>query len=193
MGVPEPQRLVVAAGDDALSVGAERHAVDSVGVAGERGADGLRQCRRPTVAASCRSLPVTMRCAVGAERHTGTRRVAGECGRADRVRRAGVPIRTSCRRCRRRCGAVGAERHTDHWPVWPVSGCRRVRRCAASHSRSVLSWLAGDDAWPSGLNATLVTGPVWPVSGGPTGSPVSASHTVAVLSPLPVTMRCRRG
>ena len=79
VGVPHPHRLVVTAGDDALAVGAERHAVHRVGVPGQRLRRSVGRWRRPTPAPSCRQLPETMRCAVGAERHAGHRAgVAGE-------------------------------------------------------------------------------------------------------------------
>ena len=54
VGVPHPHRLVPTAGDDPLAVGAERHTGHHVRVAGERLADGLGRCRRPTPAPSCR-------------------------------------------------------------------------------------------------------------------------------------------
>ena len=41
VGVPQSQRVVVACGDDAVPVGAERHAVDRARVSAERDADGL--------------------------------------------------------------------------------------------------------------------------------------------------------
>ncbi len=89
--------------------------------------------------------------------------------------------------------AVRAERHAIH-------------RTGVTSER-VADWLAGggvpyphrvvgaagDDAPPSGLNATLFTGPVWPVSGAPMGAPVAASQIRTVPSRLPETMRAHRG
>ncbi len=68
--VPQPHGLVVAAGDDAVPVGAERHAAHPVGVAGQRVADRLPGGRIPqphgvVLAAGGDAL------AVGAERHAG--------------------------------------------------------------------------------------------------------------------------
>ena len=54
VGVPQPHRLVVTAGDDARAVGAERHAGHRVGVAGQRLADRVGRWPRPTPAPSCR-------------------------------------------------------------------------------------------------------------------------------------------
>ena len=51
--VPQPHRVVVAAGGDARAVGAERHAGHRVRVAGQRLADRVGRWRRPT-AARCR-------------------------------------------------------------------------------------------------------------------------------------------
>ena len=78
VGVPQPHRLVGTAGGDARAVGAERHAVHRVRVAGQRLADGLAGVRVPhphrlVDAAGDDALPV------GAERHAAHPvRVAGE-------------------------------------------------------------------------------------------------------------------
>ncbi len=53
VGVPQPHRVVVAAGGDAVPVGAERHTGHRVGVAGERVRRRVGRCRRPTAAPSC--------------------------------------------------------------------------------------------------------------------------------------------
>ena len=76
--------------------------------------------------------------------------------RADRLAGVGVP------QPHRAVGAaggdavpVGAERHTGHRPVWPVSGAPIGWPVSASHSRTVLSQLPEAMRCPSGLNATL--------------------------------------
>ena len=90
VGVPQPHRLVVAGGGEAVPVGAERHTDHRAGVAGEGGADrlagvGVPQPHRVVVAGGGQPVPV------GAERHTAHRAgVAGERG-ADRLAGVGVP------------------------------------------------------------------------------------------------------
>ena len=73
-GVPQPHRLVVAAGDDALAVGAERHTEHRVGVAGERLADRLAGVRVPQPHRVV-VLPETMRCPSGLNATLDTRSV----------------------------------------------------------------------------------------------------------------------
>ena len=84
-GVPEPRRLVVAAGDDAVALGAEGHRLDPLLVPQGR-ADAARRSRRPkprrpVVAAGQDGV------AVGAERD-GLDRVAVRQRPADRLRRS---------------------------------------------------------------------------------------------------------
>ena len=104
-GVPQPHRVVVAAGGDAGAVGAERHAVHRVGVAGQRLADGLAgvgvpQPHRVVVAAGGEPVPV------GAERHAVHRVRCGRSAAGRRVGRCRRPTAAPCRRrCRRRAGA----------------------------------------------------------------------------------------
>ena len=91
--VPQPHRVVVAAGDDARAVGAERHADHRAGVAGERRAEGLAGGGVPqphrVVGAAGGDAP-----AVGAERHAVDRAgVAGE-RRAERLPVAASQSRT---------------------------------------------------------------------------------------------------
>ena len=103
VGVPQPHRLVATAGDDALAVGAERHAPHRVRVAGERLADGLA--------------------GVGVPQPHRLVATAGDDA---------VP------------SGLNATLHTTS--VWPVSGWPTGWPVSASHSRTVLSSLAGGDA-----------------------------------------------
>ena len=70
VGVPQPHRLVATAGDDAVPVGAERHAEHRVRVAGERLADGLAGVGIPQPHGLVVAAGGDAR-AVGAERHAG--------------------------------------------------------------------------------------------------------------------------
>ena len=59
--VPHPHRVVVAAGGDALAVGAERHAAAPCPCGRSAARRSAGRCPRPTPAPSCRRLPETMR------------------------------------------------------------------------------------------------------------------------------------
>ena len=122
-GVPQPHRVVEAAGGDAGAVGAERHAGHRVGVAGERLADrlpgvGVPQPHRVVVAAGGDAR------AVGAERHAVHR--AGVAG--ERLRRSACPVSASHSRTvssalpetMRVPSGLNATLATAS--VWPVSG-----------------------------------------------------------------------
>ena len=114
-GVPQPHRLVVAAGGDALAVGAERHADHRVGVAGQRLADRAGRCPRPTAAPSCRQLPEAMRLPSGLNATLHTAPVWPVSGAP-----IGWPVSASHTRTVLSSAAggdalaVGAERHTAH-------------------------------------------------------------------------------
>ena len=103
-GVPHPHRLVVAAGDDALAVGAERHAGHRAGVAGQRLRRWVGRWPRPTAAPCCRQLPETMRVPSGLNATLVTASgVAGQRLRRWVGRWRRPTAAPCCRRCRRRC------------------------------------------------------------------------------------------
>ena len=87
---------------------------------------------------------------------------------------------------------VGAERHTAHPSVWPVSGSPSGWPVSAFHTRTVWSSPAEASRCPSGLNATPLTASVWPVSGcaeGLAGVGVPQPHGAVVAGggqPVPV-------
>ena len=122
VGVPQPHRLVVAGGGQAVPVGAERHTVHRAGVAGEGGADrlagvGVPQPHRRVVAGGGQAVPV------GAERHTDHRvGVAGQ-GCADGWPVSAFHSRTvlSALAEASRCPS-GLNATPVTAPVWPVSG-----------------------------------------------------------------------
>ena len=157
--VPQPHRLVGAAGGDAGAVGAERHA-------GHRARCG-RSAAAPTgwpVAAShsrtvLSPLPEARRVPSGLNATLDT--VSGVAGQrlADGLAGGGVPQpHRLVGAAGGDAGAVGAERHAaSPRPVWPVSGWPMGWPVAASHSRTVLSSLPEARRVPSGLNATLHT------------------------------------
>ena len=138
-----------------VPVGAERHTDHRVGVAGQRGAEGLAgvgvpQPHRLVAAGGGDAVPV------GAERHTGHR--VGVAGQRGAEGLAGVGVPQPHRLVVAGGGEpvpVGAERHTATGPVWPVSGAPRGWPVSAFHSRTVWSSLAEAIRCPSGLNATL--------------------------------------
>ena len=101
-GVPDLHRLVLAAGDDAFAVGAERHAADRAGVSLE-GEDLLARAPRPRPSPSCPQLPVARRLPSGLNATLVTPSV---CPLRVRSFLAGAPRprpSPSCPRCRRRC------------------------------------------------------------------------------------------
>ena len=174
--VPQPHRVVVAAGGDARAVGAERHAVHRA----RCGRSAAAPTGWPVAASHSRtvlsSLPEASRLPSGLNATLIT--ASGVPGRAAGRRAGRCPRPTpapSCRRCRRRCAVpsglnatlytvlgVAGERLADRAGRWPrptpaPSRRRCRRRCGV----------------PSGLNATLDTASVWPVSGWPTGWPVA--------------------
>ena len=163
VGVPQPHRLVVAGGGEAVPVGAERHPVHRP-VWPVRGAPigwpvSVSHSRTVRVGAR-RGEPVP----VGAERHADHRAgVAGE-GCADRLAGVGVPQpHRLVVAGRGEPVPVGAERHPEHRAG--VAGERCADRLAGvgvpqPHRPSSL---AEARRCPSGLNATPITGPVWPV------------------------------
>ena len=151
VGVPQPQRLVATAGDDAVPVGAERHAGHRVGVAGERLADRLW----PVSASHSRSvlsrLPETMRCPSGLNATLYTASVWPVSGWP-----MGWPVSASHSRTRLVATAgddavpVGAERHAPH--LVRVAGERLADGLTGvgvpqPHG---LVFIGGDDAVPVG-------------------------------------------
>ena len=86
--------------------------------------------------------------AVGAERHAGHR--VGVAGQRWPIGLAGGRVPQPHRvvdRCRRRCGVPsGLNATLLTGSVWPVSGAPIGWPVAASHTRTVLSCAAGDDA-----------------------------------------------
>ena len=169
--VPQPHRLVVAAGGDARAVGAERHAGHRVRVAGQR----LRRSGWPVAASHSRTvlsaLPEASRVPSGLNATLYT--VLGVAGQrlADGLAGGRVPQpHRVVGAAGGEPGAVGAERHAGHRARCGRSAAGRSGwPVAASHSRTVLSSLPEAMRVPSGLNATLDTASVWPVSGWPIG------------------------
>ena len=145
-GVPEPRRPVVAAGDEALAVGAERHGDRpspgvAIGVADGLAGGGVPEPRRAVVAAGERAL------AVGAEGHARDLALVWPCGWPMGLAGGGVPEpRRACRRSPVASAlAVGAERHGSRPRPGAPSGSPMGWPVAASQSRAVLSSLAGDE------------------------------------------------
>ena len=148
VGVPHPHRLVAAAGDDPLAVGAERHAGHSAGVARERLSRSAGRWPRPTPAPSCPILPEAIRLPSGLNATLNTASVWPVERLAERLAGGGVP---HPHRLVLTAGddalAVGAERHADHlvgvagraagrsagrWPrPTPAPSCRSCRRRCA--------------------------------------------------------------
>ena len=129
--------------------------VHSVGVSGQRVADGLAgvgvpQPHRVVAAGGGQAVPV------GAERHTAHALV---CPVSVCEGLAGVGVPQPHRAVAAGGGdavPVGAERHADTASVWPVSGAPMGWPVSAFHNRTVLSQLAEASRCPSGLNATAV-------------------------------------
>ena len=131
--VPHSHRSVATAGGDPGAVGAERHTDHPVSVAGERLAD-----RWPVAASHTRTVPSSLPEAIRVPSGLNATLAPRRCGRSAVCRRVGRWRRPTpapfCRSCRRRSGAVGAERHTEH-PAG-VAGQRvadRVAGCRVPH------------------------------------------------------------
>ncbi len=173
------------------AVGAERHAVHRVGVAGQRRRRSVGRCRRPTAAPCCRQLPEAMRVPSGLNATLDTASVWPVSGSP-----MGWPVSASHSRTvlsslpEAMPVPVGAERHADHRVG--VAGERVADGLAGvgvpQPHRVVVT--AGDDAGAVGAERHAVTPRRCGRSAAaPTGWPVSASHSRTVLSSLPETMR----
>ena len=146
VGVPHLHRLVPAAGDDALAVGAERHAEHLAGVAGERQAD-----RWPVSASHTLTvlspLPETMRVPSGLNATLLTRSGVAVEGCADRWPVSAshtLTVLSSLPETMRLPSGLNATLVTAS--VWPVSGCADGWPVSASHTLTVAVDAAGDDA-----------------------------------------------
>ncbi len=131
VGVPQPHRVVGTAGDDALAVGAERHAGHRARCGRSAAGRWVGRCPRPTAAPCCRRC--RRRCgAVGAERHAD-----------HRVGVAGQRLRRSVGRCRRPTAARCCRRlpETMRWPSGLNATLNTASRVAGQRlRRSVGRW-----------------------------------------------------
>ena len=157
VGVPQPHRVVVAAGGDARAVGAERHTAHRVGVAGQRLRRRAGRCPRPTAAPCRRQLPEAMRLPSGLNATLDTESVWPVSGWP-----IGWPVSASHSRT-----VLSALPEAMRVPSGlnatlvhrvGVAGQRlrrRVGRCRRPTAARVLSSLPEAMRRPSGLNATL--------------------------------------
>ena len=181
-GIPQPRRLVIRRGDDALPPGLNA-ALDTPHVLASSGSP---------IGLPLRGVPDARRLvygrgddvrAVGAERRSDDLALMTSEQARPSVDRSRHP--KSVRFCRRRSDnplAIEAERRTLHTPS---VACKRLTDRLAGRRVPHPSGSAKDAVTirrPSGLNAALLTSPSCPLSGSPTGRPVAASHNCAVSS-----------
>ena len=168
--IPEPQRLVLTAADDARAIGAERHTRDRVLMAAQRLTDGLAALRIPEPQRLVPTAADDAR-AIGAERHTQDLALMCRAAAHRWAGRSSHPTAAaSCPTAADDARAIGAERHAqDPALVCRAAAHRWAGRSSHPTAAACLSPLPLTMRVPSALNATLETQSSCPRSGSPMG------------------------